>query len=114
MAIARFEPVEVYTLSVTTNNYGTQNVAKTFKFRSNPVVLDVKNSLRITDKYRVYQDLVQFKFNYTRNVQDIVEHQQEYSFKYRGHDWRITDCFEANDRMSVTFMCYRSDPQTAV
>jgi hypothetical protein len=52
--------------------------------------------------------------NYTPNVKQIVDRQDLYSFNWRGHDWRITDCREANDRMSVTFMCYRNDPVVAV
>jgi hypothetical protein len=77
-------------------------------------VSDVKNSLAITERYRVYQDLIQFTFNYTPNLKDIVDNQNLYSITWRDKDWRITDAIEANDRMSVTLMCYRSDPTTKV
>jgi hypothetical protein len=77
-------------------------------------VSDVKNSLAITERYRVYQDLIQFTFNYTPNLKDIVDNQNLYSITWRAKDWRITDAIEANDRMSVTLMCYRSDPSTKV
>jgi len=78
------------------------------------LVSSVKNSVAITERYRVYQDLIQFKFNYTPNLRQIVDNQNLYSVNYRGNDWRITDAIESNDRMSVTLMCYRSDPTTKV
>jgi hypothetical protein len=78
------------------------------------MVRDVKNSLAITERYRIYQDLIQFTFNYTPWIVDVVNNQNLYSLSWRGKDWRITDCLESNDRMSVTLMCYRNDPATAV
>jgi hypothetical protein len=44
----------------------------------------------------------------------MVDRQDLYSITWRGHEWRISDCREANDRMSITFMCYRNDPVAAV
>ena len=78
------------------------------------MVGDVANSVKISEKYRVYQDLVNFTIHYTPNAKMIVDNQNLYSIKWRNHDWRITDARESNDRMSVKLLCYRTDPVTAV
>ena len=114
MAIARFENVDIKTLSFGVNEFGEQSTIETFWFTGRPLVSSVKNSVAITERYRVYQDLIQFKFNYTPNLRQIVDNQNLYSVNYRGKDWRITDAIESNDRLSVTLMCYRSDPTTKV
>lgn len=114
MAIARFENVDVNTLTFGVNAYGEGSSTITKKFTGRPLIQDVKNSLAITERYRVYQDLISMKFNYTPWMKDIVDNQNLYSITWREKDWRITDCIESNDRMSVTLMCYRSDPTTKV
>ena len=114
MAIARFENISVNNLGFGKSDFGEQSTTITKWFDTRARVADVSNSLRISEKYRLYQDLVNFTVNYTPNMKQIVDHQNLYSFTWRGHDWRITDCREANDRMSITFMCYRNDPVTAV
>lgn len=114
MAIKRYENVDVNDLSFTTDEFGANTTTITKKFTTRPLVSDVRNSLAITERYRVYQDLIQFTFNYTPWLKDIVDNQNLYSITWRGKDWRITDCLESNDRMSVTLMCYRNDPATAV
>lgn len=114
MGIARFENVDVNTLTFAIDSYGSGNTVITKKFTSRPLVSSVRNSVAILEKYRVYSDLIQFKFNYTPWVRDVVLNQNLYSFTWNGQDWRVTDAIEANDRMSVTVMCYRSDPATKV
>ena len=114
MAIERFENVDVNNLTFGTNEVGEYTTTITKWFSSRPRVRDVKNNLEIDAKYRVYQDLVNLTFNYTPNMKQIVDHQQWYSITWRNASWRITDVRESNDRMRVTFMCYRSDPVTAV
>ena len=114
MAISRYENVDVNDLSFTTDEYGAGTTVITKKFTTRPLVQDVRNSLAITERYRIYQDLISFKFNYTPWMQDIVNNQDKYSITWRNKDWRITDALESNDRMSVTLMCYRNDPATAV
>jgi hypothetical protein len=114
MAIARYERVDVYTLTFGTNSYGENITTQTFKFTSRPLVSDVKNTLLITGETRIYQDVINFKFSYTPWVQDIVINQNLYSFTYRGQDWRVTNTMESNDKMSVTILCYRNDPTTKV
>ncbi len=114
MAIARFENVDVNNLTFATSQYGENVTTITKKFTGRPLISDVKNSLAITERYRIYQDLIQMKFNYTPWMKDIVDNQNLYSITWRNKDWRITDCIESNDRMSITLMCYRSDPDTKV
>ena len=114
MGIKRYENVTVNSVTNGIDAFGQYTTSITPLFTSRPLVGDVANSLRISERYRVYQDLVNLTFNYTPNVKNIVDHQQEYSITWRGYDWRITDVRESNDRMRVTLLCFRNDPNTAV
>lgn len=114
MAIARFENIDVNNLTFGENSFGEQTTTQTKWFTTRARVSDVANSVRISEKYRVYQDLVNFILNYTPNMKQMVDHQNLYSITWRGNDWRITDVRESNDRMTVLFLCYRTDPNTAV
>ena len=114
MAIARYENVTINSVTNGVDSFGEYTTTITPLFVSRPVVHDVANSLRIAERYRVYQDLVNLTFNYTPNIKRIVDHQNEYSITWRGHDWRVTDVRESNDRMKITLLCYRNDPETAV
>lgn len=113
MAIARFENIQVNNLKFDKSEYGEQTTTQTKWFETRARVGDVANSVRISEKYRLYNDLVEFTLNYTPNMKRIVDNQNLYSIRWRNHDWRITDCRESNDRMTVMFMCFRSDPATA-
>jgi len=77
-------------------------------------VADVHNSLRISEKYRVYSDVVEFTLNYTPNTRTIIDNQNLYSIKWKNFDWRIDNVREADDRMTVKFLCVRNDPVVAV
>jgi len=114
MAITRYENLMInnVTNGVDTIGQYTTTIAPWFETRG--LVHDVANSLRISEKYRVYQDLVNITLNYTPNTKEIVDNQNLYSITWRGFDWRITDIRESNDRMKVTFVCYRNDPDTPV
>ena len=114
MAIARFENIAVNNLTFGKSDFGEQSTTQTKWFDTRARVSDGSNSLRISEKYRLYQDLVQLTLNYTPNTKQMVDRQDLYSITWRGHEWRISDCREANDRMSITFMCYRNDPVAAV
>ena len=72
MAIARFENVDVNNLTFGTDSYGEYTTTITKKFTGRPLVSDVKNSLAITERYRIYQDLIQMKFNYTPWMKDKI------------------------------------------
>lgn len=114
MAIVRYENLDVNNVTNGTDAVGqyTTTVAKWFSTRG--LVHDVANSLRISERYRVYSDLVNITLNYTRNTKQMVDNQNLYSITWRGFDWRITDVRESNDRQKVTFLCYRNDPEVPV
>lgn len=114
MSIARFENITINTLTKSVSSIGQYSMTSKELFKTRAVVKDVANSLRTTEKYRVYSDLVNLVVNYSPAMKDIVDNQNQYSLTWRGNEWRITDCRESNDRMSVTLMCYRVDPKVPV
>ena len=114
MAIARYENVDVNDVTNGINAFGEYTTTITKAFSTRATVADVANSLRIADRYRAYTDLVNLTFNYTPNMKDVVDNQNLYSITWRGFDWRITDVRESNDRMKITLLCYRNDPDTPV
>jgi len=114
MAIARFENINVNNLTFTKSDFGESATVQALWFATRARVSDVANSLKIADKYRLYQDMTNFTLNFTRNTKLIVANQFAYSITYRGQDWRIESARETDDRMNVIFMCYRNDPVTAV
>lgn len=114
MAIARFENIAINSLGFGQSAFGEQSTTQTLWFNTRARVSSVANNLKISDKYRLYQDLVYFTLNYTPNTKEIIDNQNLYSINWRGKDWRIENVREADDRMTVLFLCYRSDPVTAV
>jgi len=114
MAIARFENIAVNNLTFGVSAFGEQSTTQTKWFDTRARVSSVANSLKIADKYRLYQDLINFTLNYTPNTKAMVDRQDLYSITWRGNDWRIDNIREADDRMTVLILCYRSDPVTAV
>jgi hypothetical protein len=114
MSIARYENVTVNNVVNGTSDIGSQTTTITPWFTSRARVADVTNSVMISERYRVYSDLVNLTFNYTPWLKEIVDNQNLYSITWRGFDWRITDVRESNDRMNVTLLCYRNDPGITV
>lgn len=114
MGIARYEPIEVENVVSSVNSYGEQSSTTTLWFKTRAKISEVANSVLISERYRVYSDLVNMTLNYTPNTRQIVDKQNLYAIKYRGNEWRITSARESNDRMTVTFLCYRNDPTTTV
>lgn len=114
MSIARYENVTINNVTNSVDELGQYTTTITPWFTSRAVVRDVRNSLRIADRYRAYQDLVNLTFNYTPNMKAIVDDQELYSLTWRGQDWRITDCIESDDRMKITFLCFYNQPGTPV
>lgn len=114
MAIARFENIAVNNLTFGVSAFGEQSTTQTKWFDTRARVSSVANSLKIADKYRLYQDLINFTLNYTPNTKLMVDRQDLYSITWRGNDWRIDNIRESDDRMTVLILCYRSDPVTAV
>ena len=114
MAIARFENIRVNSLTFGKSDFGEQSTTQTKWFDTRARVHSVANSLRISEKYRLYQDVVNFTLNYTPNTKEMVRNQNLYSINWNGFDWRIDNVRESNDRMTVLILAYRTDPVTAV
>lgn len=114
MGIARYENVDVNTVSNGIDEIGQYTTTITKWFTTRAVVADVANSLRIAERYRVYSDLVNLTFQYTPNMKQVVDLQENYSITWRGKQWRVTDVRESNDRMKITLLCYRADPTIPV
>lgn len=114
MAIARFENININNLTFTKSAFGESTTVQTLWFATRARISSVANSLKIADKYRLYQDMTNFTVNYTPNMKAIVDNQNLYSITWRGKDWRIDNARETDDRMNIIFLCYRSDPVTAV
>ena len=114
MAIARFENISVNNVVSAVSIYGEYTTEIVDWFVTCGVVQDVTNAMRISEKYREYFDLVNITVNYTPNIKTVVNAQSLYSITWRGIDWRISDIRESNDRMKVSMVCYRNDPDVAV
>jgi hypothetical protein len=114
MAIARFENITVNSLVFGKSSFGEQTTTTALWFATRARVSSVSNNVKISEKYRVYADIVNFTLNYTPNSQTIVANQNLYSINYRGFDWRIDAVRETDDRMNVILTCVRNDPVTAV
>jgi len=114
MGITRYENITVNNVTNGVNAVGEYTTTITSWFETRGLVHDLTNNLRISERYRVYQDLMSITLNYTPNTKEIVDNQNLYSFTWRNKDWRITDCRESNDRMSITFICYYNDPSSPV
>ena len=114
MSIARFESINVNNLTFSKSDFGEGATVQALWFATRARVSSVANTLKISEKYRLYQDMINFTVNYTRNTKLMVANQNLYSITYRGQDWRIDSARESDDRMTVMFLCYRNDPVTAV
>ena len=114
MGIVRYENATINEITNGVDSFGEYTTTTTPMFTSRALVSDVANALRISERYRIYQDLVNLTFNYTPAIKRITDYQNEYSITWRGNEWRITDVRESNDRMKVTLLCYRNDPETTV
>jgi len=114
MAIARFENITVNSLSFGQSSFGEQSTTITKWFDTRARVHSVANHVKISEKYRVYSDLVNFTLNYTPNTETIINSQNLYSITWKGVDWRIDNVREADDRMTVQLLCVRNDPVVAV
>jgi len=87
MAIARFESINVNNLTFTKSDFGEGATVQALWFATRARVASVANTLKIADKYRLYQDMINFTVNYTRNTKLMVANQNLYSITYRGQDW---------------------------
>ena len=114
MGIVRYENITVNNLTFGTSAFGEQSTTEILWFITRALVANVANSLKISDRYRLYQDLTHFTLNYTPNTKEMVDNQNLYSINWRGFDWRIDNVRESDDRMTVAIICVRNDPVAAV
>lgn len=114
MSIVRYENLTIKNVANTTSLIGEQTTTLTDWFTTRGIVHSVANSLRITDRYRVYSDLVQITVNYTPNMKTVVDDQDHYAIYWKNFDWRISEVRETDNRMKVILICYRNDPANAV
>jgi hypothetical protein len=114
MAIVRFENITVNSLVFAKSSFGEQTTTTALWFATRAKVASVSNSVKISEKYRVYSDIVNFTLNYTPNTRTISDNQNSYSINYRNFDWRIESVRETDDRMNVILTCVRNDPVAAV
>lgn len=112
--VKRYENVVINNVTNGVNAVGEYSTSISPWFETRGLVHDIANSLRISEKYRVYTDLLSITFNYTPNIRTIVDNQNLYSLTWRNKDWRISDVRESDDRQYATFMCYRNDPVVPV
>lgn len=112
MGIVRFETVNVNNVSVSTDSVGQDVTNITLWFQTRARVLDIKNDMHINKDDRIYSDVAKFVLNNTPNTVLMATNQFNYSFGWRGQDWRITDVYESNDKMNITFLVYRNNPTT--
>ncbi len=113
-SIVRYENITVNEITNSVDSIGQYATSITPWFETRGLVHDVANSVRISERYRVYSDLVSIALNYTANTKEMVDNQDLYSITWRDREWRISDCRESNDRQRIQFICYRNDPQTPV
>jgi len=112
--VTRYENLTINDVTNGVNSVGEYTTTVTPWFESRGLVHDVANSLRISERYRVYSDLVMITMNYTPNIKKLVDDQNLYSITWRDREWRISDVRETNDRQKATFICYRADPEVPV
>ena len=114
MPIVRYENLTVNNVTNGVNSVGEYTTTITPWFETRGLVHDIANTLRISERYRAYSDLVSITLNYTPNTKEMVDNQNLYSITWRNQEWRITDCRESNDRQKATFICFRNDPVVPV
>jgi len=114
MAIARYENIAINNVTNSVDDLGQYTTTITKWFDTRARVSAVANSVRISEKYRVYGDVVEFTLNYTPNTKTIVDSTNLYSIAYRNVNWRIDSIRESDDRMTVKLLCVRNDPVVAV
>jgi len=114
VGIKRYENMDVNNVTNGINAFGEYTTTITKWFSTRALVSEVNGNLKISEKYRVYEDLEWFTFNYTPNMKSVAENQNLHSITWRNKDWRIVETKESNDRMHITLMCYRNDPSVRV
>ncbi|MFZ2736630.1 MAG: hypothetical protein WBI20_14875 [Burkholderiaceae bacterium] len=114
MGVTRTETLTINRLSAGLSAFGEQSTTETTWFETRARVSETSNSVKGSEKYRLYSKLMNFTLNYTPNMKQVVTRQDEYALSWAGKSWRIVETRETIDRMSVILLCARHDPQVAV
>lgn len=114
MAIVKFDNVTIKNVINSVDAVGQYTTTLTDWFKTRGIAADVTQTLKISEKYRVYDDLFTITLNYTPNTRHMADNHHNYAIAFRGKDWRIVDIYETNDKMKVRFLCYHNDPSVRV
>jgi len=112
--VLRVDEISINNLSFTITNLGEQTTVETLWFKTRAKTKSVHNRIRTLEKFRQYDNMMDFIVNYTPNMRTISDNQEDYSITFRGTSWRIAEVYEHDDRQWVSLMCYRNEPSVAV
>ena len=73
MGIVRYENLSINNVVNGVNSLGEYTTTTNKWFDTRGLVHDIANSLRITERYRAYSDLLQVTLNYTPNIKRVVD-----------------------------------------
>ena len=108
MAIARFENITVNSLTFGKSTFGEQSTTRTQWFQTRARVHSVANHVKISDKYRIYSDIVDFTLNYTPYTKEMIDNQNLYSINWRGFDVDNFACSFAKHIVESTWSFYKN------
>ena len=114
MSIVRYENITVNQVTNSVDSFGEYTTSLTKWFGTRALVHNVSNALRISERFREYNDVIAFTLNYTPNTKTIVENSFNYSINWGNKNWRISDAKEHDNRQKVTLYCYFNHPDTPV
>jgi hypothetical protein len=114
MALTRYEQINVNNVTAGVDSIGQQTTTITLAFQTRALVQDVRDSMVASKDDRAYTKQVRFVVNFTPNTLAVSLNQYQYAINWRSKDYKILDVLESNDRMNITFVCYRNDPVTSV
>lgn len=112
--VSRVDEISINNLSFTVTNLGEQTTVETLWFKTRAKTKSVHNNIRTLERFRQYDNMMEFVCNYTTNIRTISDAQEAYSVTFRQKSWRISEIFEHDDRQWVTLRCYRNEPSAAV
>lgn len=112
--VLRVDQITINNLTFGLTNLGEQTTTETAWFQTRAKTKSVHNRIRTLEKFRQYDNMIEFTVNYTPNMRTISDAQEAYSISFRDKSWRIAEIYEHDDRQWVTFTCYRNEPTVAV
>ena len=112
--VLRVDQITINNLSFGITNLGEQTTRETPWFQTRAKTKSVHNRIKTLERFRQYDNMIEFTVNYTPNMRTISDDQEHYSITFRNMPWRIAEVYEHDDRQWVTFTCYRNEPSVAV